>query len=171
MDLKQALEGRRSVRRYQRRPLSREIITDLLQAAECAPSAGNLRARRYVVVTREEMRRALSLAAFGQSHIARAPALVVVCADPPRSSRRYGDRGGLYAVQDADAAIMCLILAAHDRGLGACWNGAFDDHLVRDILGLEEGVLPVAIISLGWPDESPPASSREGMEAVRWEVD
>jgi len=171
MDLRKALEGRRSIRRYLERPLPREVITDLLRAAESAPSAGNLRARRYVVVTRLEMRRAISLAAFGQSHIARAPTLIVVCADVPRSSRRYGDRGGLYAIQDADAAVMCLLLAAHDQGLGACWNGAFDDHLVRDLLALEEGVLPVAIISLGWPAESPPTAGREGMEAVRWVVD
>jgi len=93
----------------------------------------------------------------------------VVCADVRASSLRYGDRGSLFAIQDADAATMCLLLAAHDAGLGACWNGAFDDELVREALGLEDDVLPVAIVSLGWPAESPvrPERTKRAGE-VRW---
>ncbi len=139
------------------------MVTALLEAAEDAPSAGNLRARRYVVVTRQEMRKILSLAAYGQDQIESAPVVIVVCADVDRSSSRYGDRGSLYAIQDADAATMCLLLAAHDQGLGACWNGAFDDALVREALGLEENILPVAIISIGWPAEKPSASQRRDL--------
>jgi nitroreductase len=64
---------------------------------------------------------------------------------------------------------MCLLLAAHELGLGACWNGAFDDALVREALGLEEEILPTAIISLGWSDETPlPPYRREWKEAVSW---
>ena len=115
------------------------------------------------------MRKVLALAAYGQEQVQSAPLLIVVCADVDRSSSRYGDRGSLYAIQDADAAAMCLLLAAHDAGLGACWNGAFDDALVREALGLAEHVLPVAIISLGWPAESPAASLRRSLnEVVSW---
>lgn len=169
MNLKDALQSRRSVRRYETRPVLREQIWALLEAAEAAPSAGNLRSRRYVVITRPEMRKVIAMAAFGQSQVQSAPVLVVVCADVKRSSARYGDRGGLYAIQDADAAIMCLLLAAHDMGLGACWNGAFDDLLVREALELQDGILPVAIISLGWPSESPAAApKRHSEEMIRW---
>jgi nitroreductase len=64
---------------------------------------------------------------------------------------------------------MCLLLAAHDMGLGACWNGAFDDQIVRAALGLEEHVLPVAILSIGWPAESPNAPPRRAAEElVSW---
>jgi len=169
MNLVQALEGRRSVRRYEPQPVPRERITGLIEAAECAPSAGNLRARRYLVVTSPQMRDVLAMASYGQAHIKEAPALIVVCADMDRSRARYGDRASLYAIQDADAATMCLLLAAHDQGLGSCWNGAFDDLLVREALGLSEGVLPVAIISLGYPAESPRAATRRRLEEqVRW---
>ena len=87
------------------------------------------------------MQKVLTQAAFGQSQVETAPLLIVVCADVGRSSSRYGDRGSLYAIQDADAATMCLLLAAHELGLGACWNGAFDDALVREALGMQERYL------------------------------
>lgn len=169
MDFMRALRERRSVRKYKDRSVSREQVAALIEAAEAAPSAGNLRARRYVVITEPQMRAVLAMTAYGQGHVKNAPVLVVVCADVPRSSLRYGDRGSIYAIQDADAATMCLLLAAHDMGLGACWNGAFDDALVREALGLSDGILPVAIISLGWPDEMPTAAQRRRRdEMVRW---
>lgn len=169
MDFSEVLRNRRSVRRYETRPVPRENVSRLIEAAEAAPSAGNLRARKYVVITRKEIAKALAVAAYGQSQVEGAPLLIVVCADVDRSSSRYGDRGSLFAIQDADAAVMCLLLAAHDTGLGACWIGAFDDQIVREILSLEEHVLPVAIISVGWPAESPRAPpGRRTEEMVRW---
>jgi nitroreductase len=169
MNLKEALEGRRSVRRYADRPVDREVIVSLLEAAETAPSAGNLRAREYYVVTSPELRSALSVAAFGQEHVARAPVVVVVCADPARSGVRYGDRGQLYSIQDAAAATTCLLLAAHDLGLGSCWTGAFDEMVAREILDLPGRLVPTAMVSIGWPDERPaPPPSRDMTEAIHW---
>ncbi len=169
MNLKDALEGRRSVRRYTGQPVGRDLIASLLEAAETAPSAGNLRAREYYVVTREEIKSALSLAAFGQEHVAEAPAVIVVCADPARSGMRYGERGQLYSIQDAASATVCLLLAAFDSGLGGCWTGAFDDAVVKEVLDLPGRLVPTAIVSIGWPDESPsPPPGREMTEAVHW---
>jgi nitroreductase len=169
MNLKDALEGRRSVRRYTDRPVGRELIVSLLEAAETAPSAGNLRAREYYVITSPELKSALSVAAYGQEHVAKAPVVVVVCADPARSGRRYGDRGQLYSIQDAAAATVCLLLAAFDSGLGSCWTGAFDEAIARDILDLPGRLLPTAIVSIGWPDERPaPPPGRDMTEVVHW---
>lgn len=169
MNFEDAIFGRRSVRRYESEQVPRLTVARLIEAAEAAPSAGNLRARKYVVVTGQEMKRALALAAFSQEQVESASVVIVVCADVDRSSTRYGDRGSLYAIQDASAATMCLLLATHASGLGACWVGAFDDALVREALGLEERVLPVAIVSLGWPSEKPSAPpQRDLAEMVRW---
>jgi nitroreductase len=169
MNFAQVLSDRRSVRKYEDRPVPRDAALKLIEAAEAAPSAGNLRARMYVIVTAREMARTLALAAFGQMQVETAPLLIVVCADVDRSSSRYGERGSLYAIQDATASVMCLLLAAHDMGLGACWNGAFDDQIVREALGLEEHVLPVAVLSIGWPAESPSSPPRRDLNVqVRW---
>jgi nitroreductase len=169
MEFLEIMQGRRSIRKYQDRPVPPELLRSLIQAGEMAPSAGNLRARRYVVVRNSDLRKALSLAAYNQRQVETAPVLIVVCADEPRSSSRYGDRGSLYSIQDATAAVMCILLSAYDMGLGCCWNGAFDDDLCREILDLEGGVMPVAIISLGWPASSPsPPQGRDLEEMVRW---
>jgi len=166
MDLSDVLKGRRSVRKYKSEPVPNDIVLKLIDAAENAPSAGNLRARKYIAVTRPETRKALAVAAYGQRQIESAPLIVVVCADVDRSSSRYGDRGSLYAIQDATAAAMCLLLEAYDLGLGACWNGAFDDDLARDILDLEEHMLPIALLSIGWPAEEPTAPPKRIMKEV-----
>ena len=164
-----ALAGRRSLRSYKDEPVSKDLILDLIKAAETAPSAGNLRARKYVVVTNIQIRKTLAVAAYGQSQVETAPLLVVICADVLRSSLRYGDRGSLYSIQDAAAATMCLLLSAYDLGLGACWNGAFDDQIVRDALNLAKDELPVAILSIGWPAESPRAQPARNLdEVVSW---
>jgi nitroreductase len=169
MNLMDALRGRRSIRKYKDELVSSDLILDLIEAAETAPSAGNLRARKYIVVCNPQVRKALAMAAFCQSQIETAPLLIVVCADASRSSSRYGDRGSLYSIQDAAASIMCMLLAAYDLGLGACWNGAFDDQIVREILNLGGDVLPIAILSIGWPAESPDAPlGRERKEVVSW---
>lgn len=166
MDLIDALKGRRSIRRYKAESVSNDIVLKLIDAAENAPSAGNLRARRYIAVTKSETRKALAVASYGQRQFDSAPLIIVACADVDRSSSRYGDRGSLFAIQDATAAVMCLLLAAYDIGLGACWIGAFDDDLVRDILGLEEHMLPIALISVGWPAEGPAAPPKRNLEEV-----
>ncbi len=169
MDLKDVLKGRRSVRKYRTEQVSNDIVLKLIDAGENAPSAGNLRARKYIIVRRSETRKALAVASYGQRQIDSAPLIIVACADVDRSSSRYGDRGSLYAIQDATASVMCILLAAYDLGLGACWNGAFDDDLVRDILGLEEHMLPIALVSVGWPAEEPIAPPKRNMEeALIW---
>lgn len=166
MNLMDALAGRRSVRSYKEEQVSKGLILNLLKAAESAPSAGNLRARRYFVVTNPQMRKVLSAAAYGQSQVETAPLLIVVCADVSRSSRRYGDRGSLFSIQDAAAASMCLLLAAHDLGLGACWTGAFDDQIVQEALNPGKDILPVSILSIGWPAESPSSPPGRDLEEV-----
>lgn len=169
MNFKEVLEGRRSVRRYADRPVGREMVASLIEAAETAPSAGNLRAREYYVVARPELKAALAAAAFGQEHVASAPVVIVVCADPARSGRRYGDRGGLYSIQDAASATTCLLLAAFDMGLASCWTGAFDESMVREILSLPRRLVPTAIVPIGWPAETPPTPpGRDMTEAVHW---
>jgi nitroreductase len=169
MNLIDALQSRRSIRKYKEELVSKDQIMALIKAAEAAPSAGNLRARFYFVITNPQIRKALAMAAYGQRQVETAPLIIVICADIGRSSGRYGDRGSLYAIQDATAAIMCLLLAACDMGLGACWNGAFDDQIVSDVLNLRRDILPVAILSIGWPAENPSApTARELKEVVSW---
>lgn len=171
MECMEAINGRRSVRKFKDRAVGKEIIDELLNAAQMAPSAGNLQARDFVVVLNKATKQKLTKAALGQSFIEQAPAVIVFIANTERSSRVYKSRGELYAVQDATASVMTLLLAAHARGLATCWVGAFDENAVSEILNLPHRTRPVAIIPLGYADEAPSAPPRMGLEkVVHWET-
>lgn len=170
MECIEAIKGRRSIRKYIDRPVGKELIGQLLDSARMAPSAGNLQARDFIVISDKVTKQKLAKAAMGQSFIEQAPVAIVIIANIERSSRIYRSRGELYAIQDASAGIENLLLAAHSLGLGACWVGAFDEAMVSLLLGIPNKAKPVAIIPVGFPDEQPPAPPRMIQERlVHWE--
>ena len=130
-DFYQFLTTRSSVRDYTREEIGDDEIAYLLDSAATAPSAGNLDLGTWCLAMQTEGR--LSEPAFGQPQVREAPASSVVCANYVRSMSRYGERGILYAVQDATIAGTYLMLAAHVRNR-PCWVGAFDDEEVKGIL-------------------------------------
>jgi nitroreductase len=99
------------------------------------------------MVQDEKKKRELALASLAQSFVAEAPIVLVFCADPEASGKKYGKRGrSLYSIQDATIAASYAQLAATALGLASCWVGAFDDEEVLKVLGNPEGLFPVAII-------------------------
>jgi len=149
-----------SIRKFKDDEVDDETLQLILEAANAAPSAGNLQARDFVVVRDRDRKIRLAKAALKQMFIAEAPVVVVVCANYPRSMRVYGERGKLYAEQDATAAIENILLAVTALNLGAVWVGAFDESEVAKILKLPEFVRPMAIIPIGHPAENPGRRSR-----------
>ena len=143
------LTGRSSVREYEDAPLTEEEIEFLLACASTAPSAGNLESWDVVVVSDEELQEALAAASFDQAHVEKAATVFVVCANYVRSMSRYGERGILYAIEDATIACTYMMLAAHAKDLQSCWTGAFDDEEVRTILGLPPHIRPVSLLTVG----------------------
>lgn len=138
----------------------------MLEAARWAPSAGNLQSVEYVIVTDKKTREMLAEAALGQEHVREAPVSIVVCCNKSKISR-YGKRGEeIYALQESGACIQNLMLAAHALGLGTCWIGAFDEAKIRRVVGAPENAKPVAIITVGYPDEKPESSRKNGRHSV-----
>lgn len=158
---------RRSIRAFLDRDISEEDVEILVEAACWAPSAGNRQPWEFVVVRDEANKRSLAEAAYGQSFIAEAPVVFVVCADPGRSASRYGRRGTeLYCIQDTAAAVQNLLLTAKANGLGSCWVGAFDESRAAEAVGAPRGVRPVAIVPVGHPAERPPPRPRRRLSEV-----
>lgn len=160
----EAIKNRRSIRKFKEKKVSESDIQTLLHVAHMAPSAGNLQAREFITVSSEEGRRDLASAALDQEFVREAPVVIVVCANTTRSESRYMARGTLYAIQDATASVMNILLAAHSLGLGTCWVGAFDERGVVSLLNLPEHVRPIALIPIGYPDEAPTPPPRLGNE-------
>jgi nitroreductase len=167
MDFFDIIQTRRSIRLYQEAPIEPEKLQTILEAANIAPSAGNLQGFEIYLVTRLETRQALVRAALGQEFIAQAPVALVFCANPERSAPRYGKRGRqLYSVQDATIACTFAMLAATALGLSTVWVGAFDDDGVRQAVGLPADLLPVAVLPIGYAAESPAPRPRRSLQEI-----
>lgn len=169
MDFWQVLDERHSVRSFDPAgDVPQETVERLLAAAIRAPSAGNCQPWHFYVVRDPEVKSALARAAYGQGFVARAPVVIVVCADAERSAVRYAQRGrDLYCLQDTAAATEHILLAAVALGLGGCWVGSFDERRAADVLSLPGRQRPVAILPIGRP-AGPPAmrTSRRPLEVV-----
>ncbi len=167
MDVFEAIKNRRSIRGFQRKPVSEEQVKRLVEAAISAPSAGNIQPWEFIIVRDPDIKQKLSLAALDQNFIAEAPVVIAVCADKTRSSQRYGERGAnLYCLQDTAAAIQNMLLAAHAMELGTCWVGAFKEDMASKALKTPSNVRPIAIIPVGYPTEKPASRRKRTFEEV-----
>jgi nitroreductase len=175
VEFRQALTRRRSVRTYADRPVAREVLDRIANAAVVwAPSAGFSQGLRIVVVTDADMRREIAtaakedeLAAHGRRRWkAAAPVHMVVLTRESDYHERYQQQDKLkitggqeidwpapYWYVDAGAAIMTLMLAAIDEGLDTAIFGVTDLEALRATLGLPEDVRFVAVVTMGYPAE------------------
>lgn len=167
MEFTEVLARRRSVRHFNARlAVGDDDVRALLLAAVSAPSAGNIQPWRFTVVRTSAARERLA-SALHQRWATSAPVVIVVSVDPRPCNARYGSRGEmLYALQDTAAAAENILLAAVDRGLAACWIGAFDETAVRGALGLQEPITPVAIIPVGHSAESSAKPPRRAIDEL-----
>lgn len=167
-DFFETVRHRHSVRRYRSDvAIEREKLHAILETACAAPSAGDLQAYRILVVSDAAKRKALSAAADNQDFIAEAPACLVFCADPERSAQKYGDRGrSLYAVQDTTIAAAYAQLAVVAAGMGSTWVGYFDEARVRQSLAIPSHLVPIALLSLGYPAELPAPTPRRRLDDI-----
>ena len=172
MDCFEVMAKRQSVHHYQPTQVEEEKLAKILEAANRAPSAGNLQAYAILVVKDPSLRQALDQASGGQGCVARAPCVLVFCTDPQRSSKKFGTRGEhLLCVQDATIACAYAQLAATTLGLSSIWIGALlDPEASQDALGIQENIWPVALLPIGYPVETPPRKPRRALQELVREV-
>ncbi|MBS3817699.1 MAG: nitroreductase family protein [Candidatus Thermoplasmatota archaeon] len=161
MEFKEVAEKRRSVRSFEQKEIPKEDIEEIIEIGHTAPSAGNRQARDFILISDQKEKEKLVENAYGQSFIAEAPWVIIACAHQKRSAERYGERGrDLYSIQDASAAVENILLAVVDKGYASVWIGAFEEEKVKVQLDIPEGVRPVAILPIGYPDETPTAPKK-----------
>jgi len=166
----QFIFSRRSVRRYQDREIPEGILTDLLEAAMAAPSAVARDPWRFIVTRKKEtMGRIADLLPNGQM-LRRAAAAIVVLGDIEKAH----DGKQSYLLQDCSAAVENILLAATALGLGSCWLGVHPRpermEGIRALFDLPGNIVPVAGISLGWPERQPEPRTRYASASVHWET-
>ena len=154
MNVSEALLKRRSVRKYTEEPVSDEAITKLLHAAMSGPSACNKTPWEFYVVTSPAVLEKLRGAAH-YSKIAAPLAIVVV----GNLSRALPQQLAPYWIQDCSAATENILLQAVDLDLATVWCGIHPQQrpvrVVSEALGLTKNKIPLNIIYVGHPAETP----------------
>jgi nitroreductase len=164
MDALECIATRRSIRKFLDIPVEFEKIGNVLDAGRYAPSAGNLQDWKFILITDEAMRQNIAKACVEQFWIGTAPVMIVVCTEPDKTKRFYGEHGEKYSIQNGAAVIQNMQLAAHSQGLGSCWVGAFEDEAIKRLLSIPDNVIVQAIVPLGYPDEKVPMPLRFTVE-------
>jgi nitroreductase len=167
MDI-ETIYARRSIRKYQDRPVEKEKLETLLKAAMAAPSAMNNRPWEFVVVTEPEKMEAIRSALMFGKH--NAPAAIAVCA---KTAGLRNPISAKYWVQDCSAATENILLAAVGLGLGSVWLGVHPVHnfskRIAKVLNLPPNITPLNVIYVGYPAEEKAPRTQYDDKRVHWE--
>lgn len=196
MEFMEVIRRRRSIRKYEDRPVPGEYIEEILEAARLAPSGTNRQPWRFVVLTgkeREKLRKACP-----QTFVTQAPVLVVCCIelksflkDNVTQRMRELVEGNAVLEEEVSAiyrrpmpvtvdevkltasayvdlgiAVEHMVLAAANLGLGSCWIRMMEPETVHRALGLPESIVVGALLPLGYPAEDPAMRPRLSREEI-----
>ena len=172
MNFLELVTKRCSIRRFASTPVEIEKIEYILEAARLSPSAVNFQPWTFVVVQQEEGKQKLH-DCYSREWCKSAPLYIIVCGHHDQSWKRGSDGKDFL---DVDAAIAAehICLAATELGLGTCWVCNFNAELCHRQFGLPDTTEPIAIIPIGYPEDSlmfeQTAKKRKGLsEIVKWE--
>jgi FMN reductase [NAD(P)H] len=174
----ETIKTRKSIRKYADKEVSDSLLRSLLADAERTQTMGNLQLYSVVVTRSEEMKAKLAPAHFNQPMVKGAPVVLTFCADFRRTSAWAENRKAVPGYDNflsfmnaaTDALLYCQTFCnlAEEKGLGLCYLGTtvYMPQMIIDTLKLPKLVMPVATITLGWPDENPPLSDRLPLDAI-----
>lgn len=161
------INSRRTIRKYSRKDVSEGLLKTLLEQAEHTPTMGNLQLYSVVITRKEEGKRRLAPAHFNQPMVEGAPVVLTFCADFRRTTLWAENRKATPGYDNflsflnaaTDALLYCQTFCnlAEEEGLGTCFLGTtlYNSGDIVEALQLPRLVMPVATITLGWPDEHP----------------
>ena len=160
-----SLWERKSTRVYEECQISPEDKRLILQSAMEAPTAGNQQMYTILDITDQELKERLSESCDHQPFIAKAPMVLIFCADYQKwvdtfteagaQPRRPGAGDLMLAVCDAVIAAQNAVVAAQSLGIGSCYIGDIMEQceLHREMLKLPEYVFPAAMVVFGYPTQ------------------
>lgn len=169
MTAKECIEGRRSIRQFQDKPVSHELLEEIISTASYAPSWKNTQITRYTAVegaTKDKLAECTTIFPINAGRINSAPMVIAVSVVKGRCGyERDGSfstvKGDGWQMFDAGIASEALCLAAYEKGLGTVILGLFDVAESAALLEIPEEQELVALIAIGYPAESPEAPKRK----------
>lgn len=173
MELQQCLTKRRSIRKYQDKPVERKLIEELINAAILAPSWKNSQVSRYYVADTLEKTKAFSacLPEFNQNNIKNAPVVIVSTVVKGRSGF---ERDGSYTTHlkdgwqyfDNGLQVQNICLKACELGLGTLIMGIYDHEKIREFFNIPDTEEIMAVIGVGYADIQPEMPKRKTLEEI-----
>lgn len=172
------LKNRRSVRKYTAEPVSDALLNELLEAACRASTTGNMQLYSIIATTSSEVKAELSPLHFNQPMVKQAPVVLTFCADFNRfvkwcearnATPGYDNfQGFVTAAIDALLVAQTFCVAAEAKGLGVCYIGTvtYTTKAINKVLNLPKLVVPLATLTVGYPDGEPAQVERLPLEAV-----
>lgn len=160
---------RTSIRSYTSQTIPADTIEILLKAGMAAPTAVNAQPWHFIAINSKEKLAELSAANPRAGMLKQAPLAIVVCGD---MSKAMQGKAQEYWIQDCSAATENILLAAHAMGLGAVWTGAYpmDERVgsLRKTLKLPDNIIPLCVVVIGHPAESPQPKDKWKPENVSY---
>lgn len=181
MDVLEAINTRRSIRKYKTDPVDDKTLETVLEAARQAPSWSNTQCWRFIVVRDSEMKikitDTLNETNPARNAVTGAPIVIVACAELGKAGSKGGqmvsDKGDWFMF-DTAIAMQNLVLAAHSLGLGTVYVGWFDAKAVAEMLAVPQGYSVVSLTPLGYPAEIKDARPRKELSEIvfyeKWSV-
>jgi nitroreductase len=198
LTIREAIEQRRSIRKFRQVPVPDKVISELLDAARLAPSGSNAQPWRFKIVRDKDTKERLVKASYGQTFIGEAPLVLVCCADiggylegvvsglqdlgkigavedriveivlnrTGRMMKMNLDQFGQRIAFNVAIAIEHIALRALDFGLGTCWIRLIDESAIKSIFGWDDTISVVALLPIGYPEESPAPRKRRTIEEI-----
>lgn len=176
MNTLEAIQTRRSIRKFKDQKVPREVLRQITAAAAYAPSWKNTQAARYHVLEDRELQRRIAEEytlgfSYNTGTLAHAPQVVVLTALKGRSGvEKDGSfttsKGENWLMFDAGVAAQTFCLAAWEHGVGSVIMGIFDAEKVAELLRIPENEVVVALIPIGYPDEAPQAPRRKAVDEL-----
>lgn len=160
---------RTSIRQFTDRVIAKDTLDIIVKAGMAAPSAMNKQPWAFVVVTKREVLDSLN-AVHPYANLKTATAAIIVCGD---KEKFIEGAGADYWVQDCSAATENILLAAHAYGLGAVWCGVYptEERIapVKQVLGMPDNIIPLNIITMGYPAENPEPKDKFKEENIHFQ--
>jgi len=169
MKFDEIIEKRHCSRSFKDKKVNFEHLLEAIDASLKGPFAGNLNTLKFIIV--EEANTIKEIAKFAnQTWINEAPAVIVVCSNDVHLENQYGERGRVYSRQQAGAAIVTILFKLTELGLNACWVGAYQDELIRQLLNVPSHIQIEALIPVGYEKGAVRKPRKTSLEnVIRWE--
>ena len=160
-----SLKSRKSVRAFEDRQIPEYIKQEILRCAAQAPTAGNQQLYTILDITDQALKEKLAVTCDSQPFIAKAPLVLIFCADAQKWHDAYIEAGCgprapgagdlMLAVCDAAIAAQNAVTAAESFGIGSCYIGDIMEQCEthRELLGLPAYVFPALMLVFGYPTQ------------------